>query len=126
MLISDAITLKAIKDDFNKKFPYLKLEFYKTPHRQKEASHIEEQLDKNKTIGEVRTVHNEGEFRIDGQMKVSELEKIFRDTYGLNVQVFRRSGNLWLQTSKTDHWTLAEQNRKGGHSESSFREMHNK
>ncbi len=53
-------------------------------------------------------------------MSVSELEQLFLTKYGLNAQVFRRSGNLWLQTSATDHWTLAEQNRKGGHSEELF------
>jgi hypothetical protein len=35
----------------------------------------------------------------------------------MNIQVFRRSGMLWLQTSATDDWTLATQELKGGHSE---------
>jgi len=46
-------------------------------------------------------------------MKVSELEKIFLEDYGLNVQVFRNSGRVWLETTMTDDWTLAEQNRQG-------------
>jgi hypothetical protein len=55
-------------------------------------------------------------------MTVAELERLFVENFGLNAQVFRRSGTLWLQTSATDNWTLAEQNRKGGHSEQLARE----
>jgi hypothetical protein len=27
------------------------------------------------------------------------------------VQVFRKSGKLWIQTTATDQWTLGEQNK---------------
>ena len=32
-----------------------------------------------------------------------------RDRFGLHVQVFRRSGKTWLQTIRTDNWTLGQQ-----------------
>ena len=47
-------------------------------------------------------------------MKVNELEKIFKDRFNLAVQVFRKSGNLWLETTMTDNWTLQQQNNHGG------------
>jgi hypothetical protein len=68
------------------------------------------------TIGEVRKVHNEGDLSIDGHQKVKTFEQSFHDKYGLNVQVFRKSGFMWMQTTSTDDWTLSKQNRKGGHS----------
>ena len=43
-------------------------------------------------------------------MKVAELENDFSGQFGLQVQVFRKSGEVWLQTTKTDNWTLIEQN----------------
>jgi hypothetical protein len=46
-------------------------------------------------------------------MTVSNLEQKFRDVYGLSVQVFRRSGKAWLETTFTDGWTLEEQNSQG-------------
>lgn len=64
----------------------------------------------DKTIGEVRNKHNSGEVSIHGNQKVSTLESNFHDTFGLNVQVFRKSANLWLQTTVTDEWTLSQQN----------------
>jgi len=35
------------------------------------------------------------------------------DQFGLHVQIFRKSGDLWLQTSKTDEWTIEHQNARG-------------
>lgn len=124
MQITDKKKLKDIQQEFNEKFPYLKLEFYKGKHESGSPSPVGKQLDPEKTIGQVRTVHVEGDLGIDGHLKVSTLEDRFWEQYGLNVQVFRLSGNLWLQTSTTDQWTLAEQNRKGEHSAEAYKEMH--
>ena len=50
---------------------------------------------------------------IEERMKVSELEKLFKDKFKLAVQVFRKSGNLWLETTMTDNWSLLQQNNHG-------------
>ena len=42
----------------------------------------------------------------------SELEK-FAKEFDLFIQVFRRSGNLWLETTATDNWSLHHQNEQG-------------
>lgn len=124
MLITDNKTLKEVKSDFSQKFPFLKLEFYKGKHESSQPSPANLQLDENLKIKAVRQNHTEGDLRILGNLKVSTLEDRFWKQYGLNVQVFRRSGNLWLQTTTTDHWTLTEQNRKGERSEQAYQEMH--
>ena len=46
-------------------------------------------------------------------MTVIDLEKKFREVFGLGIQVFRKSGKAWLETTLTDNWTLEEQNRQG-------------
>lgn len=124
MQITDNKKLKDIQREFNDKFPCLKLEFYKGEHESGVPTPAGKQLDTEITIGKVRKVHTEGDLSIDGHLKVSTLEDHFWEKYGLNVQVFRLSGNLWLQTSTTDQWTLAEQNRKGERSRQAYREMH--
>jgi len=53
---------------------------------------------------------NEANLTIYGQQKVSEVEQLFQDVYGLSVQVFRKSGTIWLETTATDDWTLNKQN----------------
>lgn len=124
MIISDDKKLIEIQREFNEKFPYLKIEFYSGEHQPGQGSPIEHRLDSRKTIGKVRKTHEEGDMRIDGRMKVSTFEQKFLETYGLNVQVFRKSGNLWIQTTSTDSWSLTQQNRKGGSSEQAYKEKY--
>lgn len=122
MIISDDKKLREVKEEFHKKFTHLKIEFYSGSHQRGQGSHQSELLDPELTLGEVRTLHNEGDLRIDPHLAVGEFEQKFLAKYGLNVQVFRKSGNLWMQTTATDSWTLAEQNRKGGASEEAYQE----
>jgi len=124
MTISDRTTLKDISREFHQMFPGLKLEFYAKSHAEGEGSPVQERLDGNQRLSEVRTVHTEGDLAIDPEMSVSEFEQLFADRYGLNAQVFRKSGNLWMQTTSTDSWSLAQQNRKGGSSEIHYKEKH--
>lgn len=118
--------LKDIQQEFNEKFPYLKIEFYEGAYEVGKPTEAHRQLNPEVAVEDVRQGGAEGELNLDGQLKVAALEERFWELFGLNVQVFRLSGNLWLQTSKTDQWTLEEQNRKGKHSEQSYREMHGK
>ncbi len=113
MRIKDDMTIRDLQRAFNEKFPYLRLEFYTEPHEPGKGSPATKQIPPDKKIGEVRLIHTEGDFRIDPKMTVEALERLFAEKYGLYVQVFRRSGNLWLQTTATDDWTLEEQNERG-------------
>ncbi|MDX1940500.1 MAG: hypothetical protein SFU99_08110 [Saprospiraceae bacterium] len=124
MVISDSKKIKDIQQEFTQKFPYLKIQFYGQPHEAGEGSSVRQQISEEKTIGSVRQIHNEGNFVIKDQMAVGEFEKAFYEKFGLSVQVFRKSGDLWMQTTSTDEWTLAEQNRKGGSSEEAFIEKY--
>jgi len=57
---------------------------------------------------------------ITGEMTVAEFEKMMKDTLKLNVQVFRKSAKIWLQTTSTDHWSLEKQNGKGERSTTDY------
>ncbi len=113
MIITDSKKINEIKREFSQKFPYLKLEFYAKHHNVGEGSKANLLIDGEKTIGEVRSSHNEGDLSIDKHLKTSTFERMFFEKYRVNVQVFRKSGTIWLQTIKTDDWTLAEQNSRG-------------
>jgi len=113
MTIADNRSISSIQKEFQTHFPFLKIEFYDTEHVAGEGSPLNRQYkDASKTIGEIRKKHTEGDLSINGHLKVKTLEKQFYKQYGLNVQVFRQSGNTWLQTVSTDNWTLSEQNNK--------------
>jgi len=111
--INDRRKISAIQNDFNEMFPYLRLEFFSKPHEAGGASPKKMMKHPSKTLGECRTIHKSGSISITPRMTVSNLEQNFRDVYGLSVQVFRRSGKAWLETTVTDGWTLEEQNSQG-------------
>jgi len=111
--INDHRKIFAIQEAFTEKFPFLKLEFFAKPHKQSGASPKKLMNHSGKTLGECRTIHNAGTITITGSMTAGELEQRFADVYGLSVQVFRRSGNMWLETTVTDSWTLDQQNAEG-------------
>jgi hypothetical protein len=114
IIIDNKIKISEIQNEFQKQFPFLKIEFYKEAHTAGEGSLLKNTLDTALTIGEIQKKNLSESIKITGLMKVSELESLFTKIFGLSVQVFRKSGNVWLQTTATDNWTLAEQNQKGG------------
>lgn len=111
--INDDRKIYAIQEEFNHAFPYLKIEFFSKPHKSGGASAKKFVKSNSKTLGECRTIHNNGNLTIKPSMTVSSLEQAFQDVYGLSVQVFRKSGKVWLETTVTDGWTLEEQNHQG-------------
>lgn len=111
--INDHRKIYAIQEEFNQLFPYLKLEFFSKPPRKGGAASDKLVKHSSETLGECRTIHQAVEMSIVPGMTVSELEQGFGGVYGLGIQVFRKSGKTWLETTVTDSWTLEEQNRQG-------------
>lgn len=111
--INDNRKIFTIQEEFNTLFPYLKIEFFSKPHKVGGASGKKLIKHNSKTLGECRTIHNNGEITITPSLTVSDLEQRFQDVYGLNVQIFRKSGKVWLETTVTDGWSLDEQNKQG-------------
>ena len=108
--IDNETFLKDIQSSFNAYYPYLKIEFYNHAHSQGEGSLKKNTLNSNLTIEAVQKHELSDTIKINGLTKVGDLESAFAKNFGLSVQVFRKSGKLWLQTTATDNWTLAEQN----------------
>ncbi len=102
--------ISQIQQDFSKRFPYLKIEFFKDKNKDGTLTADEMIKDSDTTIGSIREMGHDGVFDIDGLTTVKELEKNFGDVFGVYVQVFRKSGKTWIMTTTTDHLTLAEQN----------------
>ena len=113
MRIDDAKTVAEIQGEFSSIFEGLKIEFYKVKHADHHGSKKEDQYPSHKVLADIRSEHNSGELVIEDKMSTAALEEAFESKFGLFVQVFRKSGNIWLQTSATDDWSLAKQNEKG-------------
>jgi len=103
-------TIAQVQAEFNSAYPYLRIEFFKRSHNENQGSSIEQLINKpNQILNPV----NGNSIEITGEMSVFELENLFKTKFNLNVQVFRKSANSWLETTITDSWSLNKQNQEG-------------
>lgn len=105
--------IKEVQKEFNTEFPYLKFEFFRNKPSGQPGLPLKNLILHNCRIGEMQAAITDGDVEIKEDMKVEDLENIFKDKFGLSMQIFRRSGNIWLETTMTDNWTLGRQNEHG-------------
>ena len=116
--VSQEKSIAQIQEEFSKVYPYLKLVFFSKPHKAYKGSHAKFLItDTGQTLGNIEKKPKTGDLYIEVDMPTWQVERLFEEEFGLHVQVFRKSGNTWLETSVTDDLTLEEQNVKGKASE---------
>jgi hypothetical protein len=113
LTIKDNQKLSEVKDEFNSRFPYLKLEFFRHKHGVNQSNPKSDMLSADLTFEKVRRKHTEGAIVVKENMSVADLEQLFQDIFGISAQVFRKSGRSWIETSVTDDWSLERQNDEG-------------
>jgi hypothetical protein len=101
MCIEKGKPIRDIQKEFNELYPFLKIEL----------------IDKGQPSAKVVTgMHFSDQCRhvdVSSGRTVAELEADFRDHINIPVQLFRRAGNLWIETSLTHDWSLEQQNKEG-------------
>ncbi|QEC66254.1 hypothetical protein FRZ67_02630 [Panacibacter ginsenosidivorans] len=118
--INDNTTLRHIQEIFSDYYPYLQMEFYKSPHKKYEASAERELIYPGKTIGEVKQTHVSAMIEMLPLSKVADVEKEFMQRFGLSVQILRKEKDHWEQTTGMDDFTLKELNEMGRNSSDDF------
>ena len=113
LTIEGARSLQDVQQDFNAAYPFLKLEFFKPLFGKNNLPSARNILMHSLKVKDARRLQHDGYLELGDLMQVAELERAFKELYGLNVQVFRKSGNIWLETTMTDSWTLKQQNDHG-------------
>ena len=111
--IKSSTSINEIKDTFHNSYPYLKIEFFKKPHIEGEPTGLIDMIKDNISVGEINSGLKESSVSINPDDSVAKVEQGFRDVFGLAVQVFRRQKEVWIETTRTDHLTLSEQNNMG-------------
>ena len=96
--------VKDVKDAFTKQYPFLKIEFYRNS-------------DKTKMLHDAERIYlNTGDaamISIDATRSLRDVKNDIKELIGYTSQIFSRSGNVWIETSLTDDWTLDRQNKEG-------------
>jgi hypothetical protein len=111
--INNQKKISELQTEFNEVFPFLRLEFFRNKHAGQHAYTKRDLLNPELTLKQGSWQHNQGAIVLKENMKVSELEELFENLFGLSVQVFRKSGGSWIETTVTDDWTLERQNEEG-------------
>jgi len=104
-------TVGELQNVFSATYPFLKLEVYRRTIGQAELAGRTNLL--KTTLLYSAGNQQEGELEMTDSMTVGQLEHSFRERFGIFVQVCRKSGPVWLETTMTDKWTLKQQNEHG-------------
>jgi len=106
-------TIDFINSQFNKVYPFLRIGFFKEGHTKGNSVQRSKMILGNVKIIELMLRGNSEIVDFNGQTTVWELEQEFEKKFGLHIQVFRKSGSIWLETTATDNWSLEQQNEQG-------------
>jgi hypothetical protein len=105
-------SVKNVQDQFKALFPFLKIEFLKTFPNTK-AVYKTKYAMPDDPFKRIPGFINDGRISIYSKQSIISLENNFKEHFGLSAQVFRRSGNVWIETTLTEDWTLEQQNKIG-------------
>lgn len=89
-------SIDEIQREFNRTYPYLKIEFGQ----------------KKNGRGAIEKIPD-GAIEMNESTTVQQLQKSIKLLFGMPAQILRKSGKIWLETTMTDHWTLLQQNQHG-------------
>ncbi|HET6989766.1 MAG TPA: hypothetical protein VFJ43_00515, partial [Bacteroidia bacterium] len=92
LTINDNSAIGEIQKKFQEQFPFLRLEFFYGGKENSAPNPLNHILDETKKLGTIRPVHHAGELEFSGEECVANVENLFRDRFGLSVQISRRSG----------------------------------
>ena len=122
--ISPDKTIGQVQDEFMGYFPNLKLVFFSKPHHAYKGSAAKFLIqDRDTLLSTLSPDLKPGFILIEPETVVWQLERIFETEYSLHVQLFRKSGRTWLETSVTDDLTLEQQQAKAAASEQVHQEF---
>jgi len=119
--------IKEVQAEFTRTYPFLKIDFTKGKD-QARMTRTGSYPDVSASVpGEDEVVRDVAqkllwqEMGLCDDMKINEVEVLLQYQFGLPAQVLRKSGNLWLETRMTQHWTLRQQNEHGYELDKGFR-----
>ena len=109
--IDNETFLKDIQSSFNAYYPYLKIEFWEL-----KKTFLKPGIKNNHYSMQVKDVSHVPQLihiDVSDEQTIGALIKDFKHNSGTNIDVYRKSGNVWNMISLTESWTLKSQNNAG-------------
>lgn len=100
-----------IQSTFSTNYPFLKIEFTDSEKGIKKNRRFK--IDADSCINNITKLNEPCIIDIDGNRSISQLALDFKNMLGIEVEVLRKSGNVWNLISLTGSWTLESQNEAG-------------
>lgn len=113
LVIDSKQTIKGIQKQFNTLYSFLKIEFFSQPPLPGIGNPKNKMIVYDTKLNEIQIFNKSGTISLTSNTTAAELENCFALEFGLYVQVFRKSGKIWLETTATDNWALEQQNEEG-------------
>jgi hypothetical protein len=101
-----------IQDQFTAAFPFLRVEFLKTFSNTR-AERKTKYARPHDSFKRIPGFIDEGKIDMYATQTIATVENNFKEHLGVSAQVFRRSGDIWIETTLTEDWTLEQQNKIG-------------
>ena len=119
--------IKEVQEEFTRTYPFLKIDFTKGKSQARMIHSNNTPEARSPEPGEEELARDIAqkllweELGLSDEMNINEVELLLQYEFGLPAQVLRKSGNLWLETRMTQHWTLRQQNDHGYEIDLGFR-----
>lgn len=105
------MTISDIQEVFSRFFPYLSLSFFTQPHDIYQFSPVKYMITEGDTVlARIEANPHSAIIDIVGDMTASDVERLFEREFGLHVQVMRKHGGVWIETTTSDTQSLLKQN----------------
>ena len=123
LFISGELTINEVNKNFQKYFPYLKLEFYNCDFIPGQTALWQDSLVENTRLSNVVVNMPSAIIEFGPTDSVTELEQKFLTQLGLFVRVYRNIDGVWQETVRSGQLELDKQNALG---KLSFKHSYNK
>lgn len=110
LLLSNEMTIREVNKNFQKKFPYLRLEFYAEDYVPGQTSLWDDRFPDHTKLGEIIGNFLPTFIQFELSDTVAAFRKRFQDDMGLHVQVFKKTNDVWQDTFQSDYLSLEKEN----------------
>ena len=108
LYIHDQLSIDQIQERFQECFSGLRIVFYSRIQNSKDPAAIY-RIPASRLLGDVRAKHKNGIMEIKSWHKVSNVEKVLKEEFGLEARIFRGNEmNKWTQANAGEDQTLRQ------------------
>lgn len=113
LVIKPQDTIKSIQDKIQEAYSNIKIEFFSKEHKEGKLTNVKFQYFNKDMNMESLGLKSEMSIEINPDTIIWDIEKKFEQLGNLHIQVFRKGGEVWIETSKSDQWSIGEANSLG-------------